>query len=102
MSPRTGEWHVTRGCRNASRTPLYTGGGRYQPQRTRLAGPQRAGALSGTVLGYGYLGLALAPSAFAGLGEATSTRTAFLALFALAGLAGAVLLFSRPGDQSGE
>lgn len=69
-------------------------------ETARLAGPHRAGALSGTLLGYGYVGLAAAPSAFAWMGESVSTGAAFLALFGLAGVAGAALMLTRAGAPS--
>ena len=60
----------------------------------RIAGPARAGAVTGAVLWFGYSGLALAPIGFAALGAATGTGTAFAALLAMAGLLGALLLKS--------
>lgn len=69
-------------------------------ETARLAGPHRAGALSGTILGYGYVGLAVAPSVFAWMGESVSTGAAFLALFGLAGVAGAALMLTRAGKPS--
>jgi sugar phosphate permease len=60
---------------------------------SRLAGPRDAGALTGAVLMFGYAGLALAPLAFAGLSMAMSMSAAFMGLFAVASVAGLVLLF---------
>jgi Major Facilitator Superfamily len=67
---------------------------------SRIAGPARAGALSGSILGYGYLGLAVAPGTFAGLGGAVSTSAAFLALFGLASVAACALLLMRPAASA--
>ena len=67
---------------------------------SRIAGPARAGALSGSILGYGYLGLALAPAGFAWLGGSLSTGSAFVVLFALASLAAGALLLMRPAASA--
>jgi MFS family permease len=62
---------------------------------SRVAGPRDAGALTGSVLMFGYAGLALAPLAFAALGGVTSMAMAFTGVFAAAGVAGALLLAPR-------
>jgi sugar phosphate permease len=63
---------------------------------SRIAGVQHAGALTGAVLMFGYLGLALAPLAFAGVSGLTSMASAFALLCACAGVAGTVLLLTPP------
>ena len=62
---------------------------------SRVAGVERAGAVTGAVLMFGYSGLALAPLAFAALGSTAGTSPAFGLLFALAGLIGLGLLARR-------
>lgn len=61
----------------------------------RLAGPERAGAVSGAVLLFGYAGLALAPIGFAALGAAAGTTTAFAVLLTAAAAMGVRLLMAR-------
>jgi MFS family permease len=58
---------------------------------SRIAGPEQAGALTGAVLMFGYLGLTLAPLAFAAGSAVASMTSAFLLLFGLAALAAAGL-----------
>lgn len=58
----------------------------------RIAGPARAGAVTGAVLLFGYSGLALAPIAFAALGARTGTGVSYAALLVAAGLLGGMLL----------
>ena len=58
----------------------------------RIAGPARAGAVTGAVLLFGYSGLALAPIAFAALGARTGTGFSYAVLLVAAGLLGGVLL----------
>ena len=59
---------------------------------SRIGGPEQAGALTGAVLMFGYLGLTLAPLAFAAGSAAASMTLAFLLLFGLAALAALGLL----------
>ena len=59
---------------------------------TRLAGPARAGAVTGATLLFGYAGLALAPVGFAAAGGAVGTSLAFAALLAASAAVGARLL----------
>lgn len=65
---------------------------------TRLAGRRQAGELTGRVLAYGYLGLALAPGAFAWTAGSGDTRMGFMCLFLAAGLAACCLIAARPGE----
>ncbi|MCM2339887.1 MFS transporter [Rhodoferax sp.] len=64
---------------------------------TRLAGSHQAGELTGRVLGYGYLGLAFAPGAFAWAAGLTDTRIGFVCLFLATGLAACGLIAAQPG-----
>ncbi len=68
---------------------------------SRIAGAAEAGALTGVVLMFGYAGLTAAPLAFAALAGAVSMAGAFSVLFALAGVAGAVLLLTPPEPAAG-
>ena len=63
---------------------------------SRIAGRQEAGALSGRVLGYGYIGLALAPGAYAWISEQGTTGLGFLSLFGLTSVAACALVIARP------
>lgn len=63
---------------------------------SRIAGVQHAGALTGAVLMFGYIGLTLAPLAFAGVSGLTSMAAAFVLLCACAGVAGTLLLLTSP------
>ncbi len=63
----------------------------------RIAGPARAGAVSGAVLMFGYAGLAVAPLAFVATSAQAGMTAAFLGLFALALVAGCALLAARAG-----
>ena len=58
----------------------------------RLAGPARAGAVTGASLLFGYAGLALAPMGFAAAGTAVGTSGAFSALLAATAIVGIRLL----------
>ena len=60
----------------------------------RLAGPARAGAVTGAALLFGYAGLALAPPGFAVLGGALGTATAFALPLAATAALGARLLWA--------
>ena len=62
----------------------------------RIAGPSRAGAVTGAVLLFGYSGLALAPVGFAAVGTALGTGTAFAILLASACMMGTCLLLRKP------
>jgi sugar phosphate permease len=64
----------------------------------RLAGPGRAGAVTGAVLLFGYAGLALAPVGFAAAGTAFGSSGAFAALLAATAAAGTRLLL--PGRRT--
>lgn len=66
---------------------------------SRIAGPAQAGALTGAVLMFGYLGLTLAPLAFAAGSAATSMTSVFLLLFGLAGVAALGLLRDPLGSS---
>ena len=66
----------------------------------RLAGPERAGAVSGAVLLFGYAGLALAPIGFAALGAAAGTTTAFAVLLTAATAMGLRLLMARTSPSA--
>jgi predicted MFS family arabinose efflux permease len=61
----------------------------------RIAGPARAGAVTGAALMFGYTGLALAPIAFAAAGTAWGTAAAYAGLLVATGLMGACLLLRR-------
>ncbi len=65
---------------------------------TRLAGRHQAGELTGRVLAYGYLGLTLAPGAFAWTAGSVDTRMGFVCLFLAAGVAACCLIAARPGE----
>jgi sugar phosphate permease len=62
----------------------------------RIAGPDRAGELTGAVLMFGYAGLALAPLAFVAAGTGSGMIGAFLLLFACAAAAGLALAVFAP------
>jgi hypothetical protein len=61
----------------------------------RLAGPARAGAVTGAALMFGYGGLALAPVAFAAAGTAWGTSAAYAGLLVATAAMGACLLLPR-------
>jgi MFS family permease len=61
----------------------------------RIAGPARAGAVTGAVLLFGYAGLALAPVGFAAVGAFAGTSTAFCLLLGATTLMGVRLLAKR-------
>ncbi|MDB5895490.1 MAG: hypothetical protein JWQ88_3021 [Rhodoferax sp.] len=61
----------------------------------RIAGPARAGAVTGAALMFGYSGLAVAPIAFAAIGTAWGTAAAYAGLLAATGAMGASLLLRR-------
>ena len=63
-------------------------------EHARLAGPARAGAVTGAALLFGYAGLALAPPGFAVLGGALGTATAFALPLAATAALGARLLWA--------
>jgi len=63
----------------------------------RVAGIERAGAVTGAVLLFGYSGLAVAPLAFAGVGDALGTQWAYVSLLAITSILGACLLLRNPG-----
>ena len=65
---------------------------------TRLAGRHQAGELTGRVLAYGYLGLALAPGTFAWSAGSGDTRMGFVCLFLAAGVAACGLIAAQPGE----
>lgn len=67
----------------------------------RIAGPREAGALTGTVLMFGYAGLTLAPLLFVGIGQLTSMTMAFTLILGAAGVAGLALLVT-PGISTAE
>jgi MFS family permease len=58
----------------------------------RIAGPARAGAVTGAVLLFGYAGLAVAPLAFAALGARVGMGATFALLLAASGALAALLL----------
>jgi predicted MFS family arabinose efflux permease len=60
----------------------------------RLAGPARAGAVTGAALLFGYAGLALAPPGFAALGGAVGTPAAFAVPLVATALLGVRLLWA--------
>ena len=62
---------------------------------SRIAGPLRAGAVTGAALLFGYSGIAIAPLAFAAMGGAGGTDTAFAVLLGMTGLMGLSLLLRR-------
>ena len=62
---------------------------------SRIAGPLRAGAVTGAALLFGYSGIAIAPLAFAAMGSAGGTGTAFAVLLAMTGVMGISLLLRR-------
>ncbi len=61
----------------------------------RIAGPARAGAVTGAALMFGYSGLALAPVLFAAAGTAWGTAAAYAGLLMGTGVVGACLLLRR-------
>ncbi len=61
----------------------------------RIAGPARAGAVTGAVLLFGYSGLALAPLCFAAVGAALGTGAAFVGLLTMTCVMGTCLLLRR-------
>jgi len=63
---------------------------------TRIAGQQEAGALAGRILGYGYIGLALAPGAYAWFSEQATTGLGFVFLFGLTGMVACALVIALP------
>jgi fucose permease len=66
----------------------------------RIAGPARAGAVSGAVIMFGYGGLAVAPLAFVTVSAQGGMGGAFLALFAAAAVAGLALLAAAGFNMS--
>ena len=61
----------------------------------RIAGPARAGAVTGAALMFGYAGLALAPIAFAAVGAMWGTAAAYAVLMVATGGMGCNLLRRR-------
>ncbi|MDP9897975.1 MFS transporter [Variovorax ginsengisoli] len=61
----------------------------------RIAGPARAGAVTGAALLFSYTGIAIAPLTFAALGKAFGTPIAFAALLTATSIMG-LLLLRRP------
>lgn len=61
----------------------------------RIAGPARAGAVTGAALMFGYAGLALAPVGFAAAGTVWGTAVAYVGLMVATGLMGSTLLRRR-------
>lgn len=61
----------------------------------RIAGPARAGAVTGAALMFGYAGLAIAPIAFAAAGTAWGTAAAYAGLLVATGAMGTTLLLRR-------
>jgi MFS family permease len=64
----------------------------------RLVGSDRAGEVTGRVLAYAYLGLAIAPGMFAWIARLADTRSAFCCLFLVMGLSACCLTVARPGQ----
>ncbi|CAN5708251.1 MFS transporter [soil metagenome] len=62
---------------------------------SRIAGPERAGAVTGAALLFGYSGIAIAPLAFAAMDGAAGTSTAFVVLLATTAVMGLSLLLRR-------
>ncbi len=62
---------------------------------SRIAGPERAGAVTGAALLFGYSGIAVAPLAFAAMDGAAGTSAAFAVLLATTGVMGLSLLLRR-------
>ena len=67
---------------------------------SRVAGMERAGAVTGAALMFGYAGLAVAPLAFAAMGQAWGTDSAYAVLAAATGALGLRLLLGRPSRDS--
>ncbi len=64
----------------------------------RLAGSHQAGEITGRVLAFGYLRLALAPGAFAWIAGSADTRNGFVCLFMAAGTVACCLIAAKPGE----
>ncbi len=62
---------------------------------SRIAGPERAGAVTGAALLFGYSGIAIAPLAFAAMDGAAGASAAFAVLLATTAVMGLSLLLRR-------